>query len=108
MAIRKLTIEEVEKMTNSKYVVTSKLKLRDKEIFGDNKYRTIEFQVFDGFAYCADFEGHSYCMTFPRKDFVRMSKELSNNLRAFLKIETNEPLNELQILSGYYKLHKIA
>lgn len=97
----KLTIEELEKMTQSKFVCKEKIKLADAE-FGDDKPHIIDILVFDGFAWCEDYKGHSYKMDYPKKSFVNLSKELSDNLRNFLEMEKNATITEEEILIGYY------
>lgn len=102
----KLSIEELEKMTQSKFVCKQKIRLVD-DAFGDNKPHIIEVLVFDGMAWCEDFKGHSYMMTYPKKSFVNLSKELSDNLKNFLELEKNATITEEHILIGYYVFSRV-
>ena len=100
---RRITIVELEKMTQSKYVCTQRLKLSD-NIFGDNNKRIMEFDIFDGFAYCPNFEGKEYFMKFPKKDFIKLSKEMEQGVREYLEYNEHQPLTETDILVTYNTL----
>lgn len=99
----RISILDLEKMTQTKYVCTQKLKLSD-NLFGDNKKRVMEFDIFDGFAYCGDFEGKEYFMKFPKKEFVKLSKDMDKGVRDFLDIDEHQPLTETNILVAYNTL----
>jgi hypothetical protein len=90
-------------MTQTKYVCTQRMKLSD-NIFGDNKKRIMEFDIFDGFAYCANFEGKEYFMKYPKKDFVKLSKDMDKGVRDFLELDEHQPLTETNILVTYNTL----
>ena len=79
------------------------MKLSD-NIFGDNKKRIMEFDIFDGFAYCANFEGKEYFMKYPKKDFVKLSKDMDKGVRDFLELDEHQPLTETNILVTYNTL----
>ena len=66
--------------------------------------RIMEFDIFDGFAYCGDFEGKEYFMKFPRKSFVKQSKEMEKGVRDYLELDEHEPLTETHILISYNSL----
>ena len=99
----RISILDLEKMTQTKYVCTQRMKLSD-NIFGDNKKRIMEFDIFDGFAYCANFEGKEYFMKYPKKDFVKISKEMEKGVRDFLELDEHQPLTETNILVTYNTL----
>ena len=98
-----ISILDLEKMTQTKYVCTQRMKLSD-NIFGDNKKRIMEFHIFDGFAYCPNFEGKEYFMKYPKKDFVKISKEMEKGVREFLELNEHQPLTETDILVTYNTL----
>ena len=99
----RISILYLEKMTQTKYVCTQRMKLSD-NIFGDNKKRIMEFDIFDGFAYCANFEGKEYFMKYPKKDFVKISKDMDKGVREFLELDEHQPLTETNILVTYNTL----
>lgn len=98
-----ISILDLEKMTQTKYVCTQRMKLSD-NIFGDNKKRIMEFHIFDGFAYCPNFEGKEYFMKYPKKDFVKISKDMEKGVREFLELNEHQPLTETDILVTYNTL----
>ena len=101
--MKKLTIEELEKMMQTKYVCTIKIKLSDKA-FGDDKKRMLEFDILDGFAYCGDFEGKEYYMIYPRKKFIEDSKTMNKEVREYLELDEHEPITELHSMESYMTL----
>ena len=101
--MERIRILDLENMTQTKYVCTQRMKLSD-NIFGDNKKRIMEFDIFDGFAYCANFEGKEYFMKYPKKDFVKISKEMEKGVRDFLELDEHQPLTETNILVTYNTL----
>lgn len=100
----RIPIADLEKMVQSKYVCTMKIKLSD-EILGDNKKHIMEFDIFDGFAYCADYNGKEYYMTFPKKEFVKLSKEIEKSAREYLSLDEHTPLTEQHLLASYNTLY---
>ena len=103
MATR-ISIKDLEKMTQTKYVCTQKIKLAD-NVLGDSKKHILEFDIFDGFAYCADYNGKEYYMNFPRKEFVKLSKEMEEKAREYLSLDEHEPLKEEHLLASYNTLY---
>ena len=101
--MERISILDLEKMTQTKYVCTQRMKLSD-NIVGVNKKRIMEFDIFDGFAYCANFEGKEYFMKYPKKDFVKLSKDMDKGVRDFLELDEHQPLTETNILVTYNTL----
>jgi hypothetical protein len=101
----KMTIHELEKMTQSNYVGTRQIKLADELIFGDSDYHILEFDIFDGFAYCGDYNGLEIYMRFPKKELVKTDNVISENAREFLKLNKNVPLTEEHLLACYNSLY---
>ncbi len=100
----RISITDLEKMNQTKYVCTQKLKLSD-NIFGDNKKRVMEFDIFDGFAYCANFEGKEYFMKFPKKEFIKLSKDMEKGIREYLNLSDTDEITETHILQTYNTLY---
>lgn len=96
----RISIHDLEKMTNSKYVITIKnAEIRDKA-FGD-KVAKMTLDIFDGFAYCPDYEGKEYVMHFPKKKFVTMSKDMEKSIREYLIMEEKDVITETEIMRSY-------
>lgn len=103
--MERISIQDLEKMNKTKYICTKKIKLSD-EIFGDKKKRVLEFDIFDGFAYCFDEKTNKeYYMVYPRKAFISLSKEMESNVREYLELDEHEPLQEVHLLASYNSLH---
>lgn len=100
----RISISDLQQMMQTPYICTQRIKLADK-ILGDNKKHILEFDIFDGFAYCADYQGKEYYMIFPQKDFVKLSKEIEKNAREFLSLDEHEPLKEEHLLASYNTLY---
>lgn len=101
--MERISIEDLEKMTQTKYVCTLKIKLSD-EIFGDTEKHILEFDIFDGFAYCPNHNGKEYFMNYPKKKFVEDSTTMSKEVRDFMELDEHEPITEKASLASYYKL----
>ena len=70
--MKRISIKDLEKMNKTKYLCTKKIKLAD-NVFGDNRKRVLEFDIFDGFAYCFDDKTNKeYYMIYPRKAFIAL------------------------------------
>lgn len=101
---KRISIEDLEKMMQTKYVGTHKIKLAD-DVLGDDQKHILEFDIFDGFAYCADYKGKEYYMIFPKKEFVALSKDMTNTAREFLQLDEHAPLKEEDLLACYNTLY---
>ncbi len=99
----RISITDLEKMMQTKYVCTQKIKLAD-NILGDTKKHILEFDIFDGFAYCPDYRGKEYYMVFPKKDFIKLSKNIEKTAREYLNLDEHEPLKEEHLLASYNTL----
>lgn len=96
-------IEDFEKATQSKFVSSQKIKLAD-PILGDNKKHVMDFDVFDGFAVCPNYNGKMYYMTFPKLEFMKIAKNIEKNAREYLELDEHEPLKVEHVLAAYNKL----
>ena len=103
--MERLSIEEIEKMTDSKFVCTEVIDICD-PIFGDKETHPMQFDIFDGFAYCADYEGEEYWMTFPKKEFIKVSKTMEQAIREYTKIGDDATITEKEIMVSYNTLFK--
>jgi hypothetical protein len=87
-----------------KKISTEKLSL---EGFNDK----IPFEIYDGYAYCEDFKGHRYEMTYPQLKAVHDSKEMADAVIEYInsistkKIETANEISVLHILTAFNTLY---
>lgn len=79
----------------------------NKKLFDDNKSKTIDFEIYDGFAYCPDFKGSEYCMTYPKVEFINSCKEMQTAVRDFMGLHDDEKVTATDILQSYCDLIKI-
>lgn len=101
----RISIQDLEKMNQTKYLCTKKIKLAD-DIFGDNRKRVLVFDIFDGFAYSFDEKTNKeYYMIYPRKAFISLSKDMEKNVRDYLELDEHEPLQEVHLLASYNSLY---
>lgn len=101
--MKELKISDIEKMMQTKYICTQQIKLSD-NVLGDNKTHILEFDIFDGFAYCKDYKGKEYYMIAPKKEFIGLSKEMENGVREFLKMSDAEPITSEAAIAAYNTL----
>ena len=104
MSKERISITDLEKMMQTNYIGTHRIKLVDGAL-GDDKAHILEFDVFDGFAYCADYKGKEYFMTFPQEAFIKMVKEMEDDIRDYLTLDKDVKLGPIHMLSTYNTLH---
>ena len=101
----RISIADLEAMTQTQYVSTQRISLKD-PLLGDNNRHVLVFDIFDGYAYCADYNGDEYDMVFPRLKFVNKSKDMSSEVRKYLNLPENTILTVEHILMAYNTLRK--
>lgn len=99
----RISITDLEKMMQTKYICTLKIKIGD-NVLGDQNKHILEFDIFDGFAYCPLYKGKEYYMTYPKKKFINLSTDLKNAIKEFLNKQDND-ITEEDILASYNNLH---
>ena len=103
--MKRLSIEEIEKMTNSKLVSTQVIEICD-PIFNDEKKHSLKFDIFDGFAYCANYKGEEYWMDFPKKSFIKKAKAMEDAIREYTSLGEDAEITEKEIMISYNTLYK--
>ena len=98
--MERISIQDLEKMTQTKYVCTQRIKLSDK-IFGDNIKHILDFDIFDGFAYCPNYKGKEYFMIYPKVNFIKLSKNMSKSVRDFMELEDTDEISITDSLISY-------
>jgi hypothetical protein len=72
----------------------------------------IPFEIYDGYAYCEDYRGHRYDMTYPQLKAVRDSKEMADAVIDYInsisekKIETPEEISVIHILISFNTIYR--
>lgn len=103
----KLTDEEIEKMGYGKLVCEQPIRFQDTKFFGDNAKRIINFKIFDGFAYCEDFEGQELYLTYPKLEFVQACAEMQTAIKTYMSLDKHDKIGIVDILQSYCTLHKM-
>lgn len=90
-----------------KVFVTTEITMVD-DALGDNEEHTLTFDVWDGFAYCYDYEGHEYCLYFPQRKLISMSTDMQNNIRNYVGLSKETIIDPIHILQTYnHRLVKV-
>lgn len=100
----RISIEDLEHMTQTNFVCTQKIKLSD-PIFGDDAAHILEFDIFDGFAYCSNYKGKEYYMTFPRTSFMDLAKGMKDEVISHLSLPKGAKIGEKELLATYNELY---
>lgn len=85
-------------------ICTTEVVLADAKVFGDNTARKLEFDVWDGFAYCYDYLGKEYKMEYPKKSLINMATEMAKTIREHLSLDEKERIEPVHILMTYNQL----
>ena len=104
MSKEKLSIEELERMSQSKYIGTFELgDFVDKKL-GDEKKHKIIVDVCDGMAVCHDYKGKELLLTFPKLEFVNKT-DLADKIRTSLGYEENHKLEIIDVMVTCFTLN---
>lgn len=89
-------------------ICTQTIQIDDNEaLFGDKKKRVMKFDIYDGFAYCADYKGEEYYMIYPQLDFIKISKEMSQAVKEYVGLKDTDPIQVTDILTSYNTLYRV-
>lgn len=65
-----------------------------------------KFEIYDGFAYCPDYNGEEYVLTYPKLSFVEDSDDMQKHIKQYLNLEDETKITVLDILQTFNKLYK--
>ena len=106
MTKKRLTINELELMTQTKYIGTSEVRGIIDDVLGDDKKHNIVFDIFDGFAYCPNYRGNELTMRFPKLSLIKEANGMQKNIRESLNLQEDTEITVLHILAVYFQLEK--
>jgi hypothetical protein len=72
----------------------------------------IPFDIYDGYAICDDYKGHTFDMSYPQLKAVRDSKEMSDAIIEYInsisdkKIETSEEISVIHVLISFNTIYR--
>lgn len=102
--MERLTIAELERMSQSKHEGTYELKDFIDKSLGDEKKHTIVVDVFDGMAYCHNYKGKELLLTYPRLSFVTKT-DLANKVRTSLGYDDKQPITIVDVMVTCFTLN---
>lgn len=68
--------------------------------------KKLHFEIYDGFAYCQDFEGSEYILKYPKMSFVKGSPDAQEAIRSYLGIDKNKDITVLDIIQRFNTFYK--
>ena len=77
---------------------------KDFTILGCKK--KLHFEVYDGFAYCENYYGNEYTLTFPMVEFVNKSNEIQDRIKEYLGMKEDEPITVFEILQSFNEIYR--
>jgi hypothetical protein len=66
----------------------------------------LNFEIYDGFAYCPDYKGDEYCMKYPMIEIVNKSTEMQGVIRKYMGLEESDDISVLEILQTFNEMSK--
>jgi hypothetical protein len=66
----------------------------------------IHLEVYNGLAYCENFQGDEYCFSFSQVEFVDKSDVVQEKIREFLNLSEDEPITVYEILQTFNEMTK--
>lgn len=67
---------------------------------------SMDWEVYDGFAYCPDYNGDEYSMIYPRIQFINESKGAQETIRKELELKDDSEITIMDIISTFNELFK--
>jgi hypothetical protein len=64
----------------------------------------LNFEVYDGFAYCPNYRGSEYCMEFPKIEFVNKSSEIQSKIREYMNLDEKDNITVYEILQSFNEM----
>ena len=74
--------------------------------------KQIPFEIYDGYAYCEDYKGHRYDMTYPQLKAVKDSEEMATAVINYIneisdkKLESVDEISVIHVLIAFNTLHR--
>ena len=66
----------------------------------------MNFDIFDGFAYCYDYLGEEYKMEYPKLSLIKVAKEMGETIRKHVNLDEKADIEPIHILMTYNQLSK--
>ena len=99
-------INEIWAKIYGKLVSTENIEF-DKDMLGTDENIIMRFDIYDGFAYCADFNGKEYGLSYPTLNFIKSCKIMLNSAKDLMGLHEEDDISVTDILQSYGSLFKI-
>lgn len=66
----------------------------------------LNFEIYDGFAYCPNYRGSEYCMKFPKVEFVNKSSEMQDEIRKYMQLEDSDDITIFEIMQTFNEMER--
>lgn len=64
----------------------------------------MNFEVYDGFAYCPNYRGSEYCLTYPKIEFVNKSTAMQEEIRKYMNLDEKADITVFEILQTFNEM----
>ena len=64
----------------------------------------LKFEIYDGCAYCPNYRGSEYIMTYPMIEFANKSTEIQNEIRRFMNLLETDEITIFELLQSFNEL----
>lgn len=105
----KIKREEIEKFYG-KIICTQTVnvsKFSEEDENAEDKKEDMVFDVYDGIAYCEDYKGKEYIMTFPKMEFIKECTEMQKKIREHLSLKETDSITASNIMQCYSEFSEI-
>ena len=104
MKQKRLSIKDIEKIHNTKYVGTHQINGITIDHFGKDSKHNIIFDIFDGIAYCADYRGEEIILSYPKLDFLKEAKSMRDSIIKNLNLNEDDEITPLNVVATYHQV----
>ncbi len=66
----------------------------------------LSFEIYDGCAYCPNYRGSDYLMSFPKIEFINKSNESQDEIRRYMKLEDKDDITIYEILQTFNEMSR--
>lgn len=66
----------------------------------------MHFEIYDGLAYCENYNGDEYVLKYPKLEFIEDSVEMQDTIRKYLKLDGNAKISVLDVLQAFNEMDK--
>lgn len=78
----------------------------EKELELSGFRKKINFEIYDGYAYCPDYKGHEYGIEYPRISLIEKSKELQSEIRTWVGLDENAEITIYDIIQTFNVMYR--